>query len=82
MGESEFVFVQGIRSQAGKFNKQHGGTELTGGKSLLLLERRDAIVRLMKETYPSDEEKRNAVLVAVEDFWLKASEHNTIFQNS
>ena len=25
--------------------------------------------------YPSDEEKRNAVLVAVEYFWLRASEH-------
>lgn len=75
MGESEFVFMQGIRSQAGKFNKQHGGMELTGGRCLLLLERRDAIVRLMKNTYPSDEDKRNDVVEAVEGFWLKAAEH-------
>ena len=73
-GQSEFIFVQGIRSQAGKFNKQHGGLELTGAKSLLLLERREAIERLMKNAYTSDQEKNRDVIRVIKDFWLPAAE--------
>jgi tetratricopeptide (TPR) repeat protein len=71
LDQAEYLFLQAIRTKAGKFNKQHGSMELTAARGMLALEHRKAIYDVACQAYELTDQKRNLEVRAILDWWLE-----------
>jgi hypothetical protein len=74
--QTEYLFTKSIRNEAGKFNKQHGGLELTGRRNMLMLEdeARKRIKEIVSESYKEDE-TINAKVRFIMEWWETSGYH-------
>jgi hypothetical protein len=71
LNKPEFIFLQSVRKYAGSFNKQHGSMELTHGRGMNALEKREAIYTLTCEGVKDDDAISKKKVKEVMDWWLK-----------
>jgi len=74
LDEGEFVFKHATRTFGGKFNKQHGGFDLTAGRCFKLLKNRDKVVDLVSGAYKNDEAKKTK-MNSIMEWWSKCAEY-------
>jgi hypothetical protein len=73
LDQAEYLFLQAIRTKAGKFNKQHGSMELTAARGMLALERRKGIYDVASQAYARTDQERNVEVKGILDWWLEVA---------
>ena len=72
LDQAEYLFLQAIRTKAGKFNKMHGSMELTAARGMLAVERRQPVYDITCQAYAgTDPDLKNLKVKEVMDWWLE-----------
>ena len=75
LNEAAYLFTTSVRNHCSQFNKQHGGLELTGTRSILLTEHAGAIADTTSQAYKITDPDANRQINEIMDWFKKVSSH-------
>ena len=75
LNQASYLFRKAMRNEAGHFNKQHGGLELTGRRGMKMLEGRKRIKEIVSQAYDGRDEAAKTQVRDLMTWWGKCANH-------